>query len=176
MRAVLIYFLFCFVFCPAAALAQTAPPATPSADKGVIRGSYGDWQIRCETFPGAQNEQCAMVQTVVAKDRPNVGLMIIVLPIADQNMEVLRIIAPLGVLLPSGLGLRIDDKNVGATAFLRCYPNGCMADARLNDDLLAKLRNGKTATFVIFQTPEEGIGIPVSLNGFGEGYDKMKAK
>jgi invasion protein IalB len=26
------------------------------------------------------------------------------------------------------------------------------------------------ATFIIFQTPEEGIGIPLSLAGFDEGY------
>ncbi|MES2906693.1 MAG: invasion associated locus B family protein, partial [Pseudomonadota bacterium] len=62
---------------------------------------------------------------------------------------------------------------VGATDFVRCVPNGCIAEARLNDDLLNKLKKGKNATFVIFQTPEEGIGIPVSLNGFGEGYDKL---
>ena len=38
---------------------------------------------------------------------------------------------------------------------------------------LAKLRTGTTATFIIFQTPEEGIGFPMSLAGFGEGYDKL---
>jgi len=32
---------------------------------------------------------------------------------------------------------------------------------------------GKTSTFIIFQTPEEGIGFPMSLAGFGEGYDKL---
>jgi invasion protein IalB len=29
------------------------------------------------------------------------------------------------------------------------------------------------ATFIIFQTPEEGIGIPISLKGFAEGYDTL---
>jgi invasion protein IalB len=36
-----------------------------------------------------------------------------------------------------------------------------------------KLRTGQSATFIIFQTPEEGIGIPVSLKGFGDGFDKL---
>jgi invasion protein IalB len=27
--------------------------------------------------------------------------------------------------------------------------------------------------FVIFQTPDEGIGFPINLKGFGEGYDKL---
>ena len=34
-------------------------------------------------------------------------------------------------------------------------------------------RAGQTATFIIFQTPEEGIGFPMSLKGFGEGFDKL---
>ena len=33
----------------------------------------------------------------------------------------------------------------------------------MDDTLIGKLRNGKTATFIIFQTPEEGIGFPISL-------------
>ena len=29
------------------------------------------------------------------------------------------------------------------------------------------------ALHYVFNTPEEGIGFPMSLNGFGEGYDKL---
>jgi len=43
----------------------------------------------------------------------------------------------------------------------------------MDDELLKKLRAGKTATFIIFQSPEEGIGFPMSMAGFGEGYDKL---
>ena len=32
-----------------------------------------------------------------------------------------------------------------------------------------QLKGGKTAIFIIFQTEEAGIGIPISLAGFGEG-------
>jgi invasion protein IalB len=40
----------------------------------------------------------------------------------------------------------------------------------MEDDLIGKLSSGRTATFIIFQTPEEGIGVPVSLNGFKDGF------
>jgi len=43
----------------------------------------------------------------------------------------------------------------------------------MDDTLVGKLRTGATATFIIFQTPEEGIGFPMSLKGFGEGFDKL---
>ncbi len=113
------------------------------------------------------------MQFVTAEDRENVGLTVIVLKTADKKAKIMRVLAPLGVLLPSGLGLKIDDTDLGRAGFVRCLPNGCVAEVILEDKLLEKLKTGKTATFVIFQTPEEGIGIPISLKGFGEGYDQL---
>jgi invasion protein IalB len=43
----------------------------------------------------------------------------------------------------------------------------------MDDKLIDQLRNGHTSTFIIFQSPEEGIGFPMSLKGFGDGYDKL---
>jgi len=141
--------------------------------QGAVRSVHGDWQIRCDTPPGAQGEQCALIQSVVAEDRSNAGLTVIVLKTADQKSKLMRVVAPLGVLLPSGLGLKLDNVDVGRAGFVRCLPNGCVAEVVMDDKLLGQLRTAKTATFIIFETPEEGIGFPLSLNGIGEGYDKL---
>ena len=141
--------------------------------QGAVRSVHGDWQIRCDTPPGAQAEQCALIQSVVAEDRSNAGLTVIVLKTADQKSRLMRVVAPMGVLLPSGLGLKIDQADVGRAGFVRCLPNGCVAEVVMDEDLVKKMRTGQTATFIIFQTPEEGIGFPMSLKGFGEGYDKL---
>ena len=77
--------------------------------QGAVRSVHGDWQIRCDTPPGAQAEQCALIQSVVAEDRSNAGLTVIVLKTADQKSKLMRVVAPLGVLLPSGLGLKLDN-------------------------------------------------------------------
>ena len=141
--------------------------------QGAVKSVHKDWQIRCDTPPGAKTEQCALIQSVTAEDRANVGLTVIVLKTADAKSRLMRVVAPLGVLLPSGLGLKIDQADIGRAGFVRCLPNGCIAEVVMDDELIKKLRTGKTATFIIFQTPEEGIGFPMSLAGFGEGYDKL---
>jgi invasion protein IalB len=141
--------------------------------QGAVRSVHNDWQIRCDTPPGAQGEQCALIQSVTAEDRPNIGLTVIVLKTADRKTRLMRVIAPPGVLLPSGLGLKIDNAEVGRAGFVRCVPNGCVAEVIMDDTLIGKLRTGQTATYIIFQTPEEGIGFPMSLKGFGEGFDKL---
>jgi invasion protein IalB len=148
-------------------------PAERATAQGAVKSVYRDWQIRCDTPPGAKSEQCALIQSVTAEDRANVGLTVIVLKTADAKSRLMRVVAPLGVLLPSGLGLKIDNADIGRAGFVRCLPNGCIAEVVMDDALLQKLRTGKTATFIIFQTPEEGIGFPMSLAGFGEGYNQL---
>jgi invasion protein IalB len=141
--------------------------------QGTVRSVHGDWQIRCDTPPGAQGEQCVLIQSVTAEDRPNIGLTVIILRTADKKSRIMRVIAPPGVLLPSGLGLKVDNAELGRAGFVRCVPNGCVAEVVMDDNLIGKLRTGQSATFIIFQTPEEGIGFPISLKGLGEGFDKL---
>jgi invasion protein IalB len=141
--------------------------------QGVVKSKFGDWEIRCDTPPGASAEQCALIQSVAAEDKANVNLVVIVLKTTDGKSRLLRVIAPLGVLLPNGLGLHIDQTNIGSAGFVKCLPTGCIAEVVLDDKLVDQLKTGKIATFVIHQTPDEGIGLPLALNGFKEGYAKL---
>jgi invasion protein IalB len=153
-------------------LALAGMPGSAAA-QGVVRSVYNDWQIRCDTPPGAQGEQCALIQIVTSEDRPNIGLTVIVLKTADQKTRLLRVVAPMGVLLPSGFGLKIDQTDVGHAGFVRCLPSGCVAEVVMDENLIKQLRTGTTATFSYFMTPEEGIGFPMSLKGFSDGFDKL---
>jgi invasion protein IalB len=155
------------------ALFAAVAGAAPALAQGAVKAKYGDWELRCETPPGAQREQCALLQSVAAEDKPNINLVVIVLKTADGKSRLLRVIAPLGILLPSGLGLKIDSTDVGRAGFVRCLPTGCVAEVVMEDKLVEQMRAGRTGTFIIFQTPEEGIGIPLTLTGFKEGYDAL---
>ena len=148
-------------------------PARAQLQKGSVKSTHGAWSIVCDTPPGASSEQCAMIQNVVASDRPEMGLSVVVLKTADKKARILRVLAPLGVLLPNGLGLNVDGKDIGRAYFVRCFEDGCYAEVILEDRLLNTLETGKAATFIVFQTPEQGIGIPVDLNGFKEGFDAL---
>ncbi len=163
------------VLLPALAALAIAAVAAPSAAQqaSTVRSTHGAWSIICDTPPGASSEQCAMMQNVVAEDRPEIGLSVVVLRTADKQAEILRVLAPLGVLLPNGLGLNIDGQNIGRAYFVRCFEDGCYAEVILEEPLLGNLSTGESATFIVFQTPEEGIGIPVELEGFREGYEAL---
>src|SRR5262245_64806655 len=88
----------------AMALAASISTAERATAQGLVKWVHNDWQVRCDTPPGAQQEQCALMQTVMAEDRPNVGLTVMVLKTADQKRRLMRLVAPVGGLLLSGLG------------------------------------------------------------------------
>lgn len=148
--------------------------SAPASAQGVVKQKFSDWEMRCETPPGAAKETCALVQSVAAEDRPNINLVVIAFKTADGKNRLMRIIAPLGVLIPKGIGLRVDAADVGSTGFVRCLPSGCVAEVVMDDKLIEQLKTGKSATFIVFQTPEEGIGIPLTLAGFKDGFDQLK--
>ena len=149
-------------------------PTTAKADSFKVRKTHGHWHLSCGTPPGAKSEKCALVQDVTDETRPNYSLRVIFLRSRDGKKEVLRVVAPLGVLLPTGLGLKIDNTDMGHAQFMKCGKIGCIAEVVVTNQIVEKFRTGKNAVFIIFQTPELGIGYPVSLNGFSSGYSTLK--
>jgi invasion protein IalB len=158
------------VFCGSLAVISIADI---SHAQGLVRGKFGDWELRCEQPAGAAREQCALVQSVVAEDKANASLVVIILKTSDGKSRLMRVIAPLGVLLPNGLGLKIDETDIGRAGFVKCLPSGCVAEVTMDDKLLDQLKNGKTATYIIHQVPDEGIGLPLTLGGFKDGFTKL---
>ena len=158
---------------PAAAQNSTASSAV-TGPGAILRETDGAWQRYCKTPAGAAEEQCELVQNVTAEDRPNVGLTVEFYEAPQSGAKMLRVVAPLGVLLPKGLGLNIDGQDMGTAPFVKCSKNGCISEVKLQDEVVDKMKTGKNAVFIIYDTPESGIGIPISLQGFAQGLKGVK--
>ena len=166
-----------FSLCGAASGAQA---------QGVVKGNFGDWELRCDSAPqpapvnaGQPREQCILYQNIADEKDEKLNLVIVVLKTSDpknpgQRRPVLRVIAPLGVLLPRGLALRIDQTEIGSTGFVRCLSNGCVAEVDMDDQLIEKFKRGQVATLIVALTPEEQRGLPLNLGGFDKGYGALQ--
>ena len=177
----------------AALCAALALAPIPVAAQGVVRGNFSDWELRCEQQQGRE-EQCILYQNVADERDSNINVVVVVLRVAEPAADgkpatrkpVLRVIAPLGVLLPRGLGLRIESatekdkdgkpvvKDIGSTGFVKCVPSGCVAEVEIDERLDKELKNGSTATFIIFDKPNEGRGLPLALVGYEKGLAALK--
>ncbi|MSO80173.1 MAG: invasion associated locus B family protein [Alphaproteobacteria bacterium] len=142
----------------APALAQT-PPARSA-----------EWTTRCDdSLIDQRQKMCVMVQRLTMNNQPNVHFLVILV----KSGQVLRVVAPLGVLLAPGVAVKIDGQDFGGMPFARCLKNGCVAEMDLDDRLLRKLKAGKGANFVIYGQPNQPVNVPVSLNGFTKGYEAL---
>jgi invasion protein IalB len=174
-------------------LALAVMACAPASAQGIVRGNFSDWELRCEQQQG-KDEQCILYQNVADEKDAAINVVVVVLRIAETpaggteivRRPVLRVIAPLGVLLPRGLGLRIESatekdkdgkpvvKDIGSTGFVKCVPSGCVAEVEIDDKLHTELKNGQTATFIIFDKPNEGRGLPLALVGYEKGIESLK--
>ncbi len=159
--------------------AQSVPgvqpqPAQKPQPPGNVRENHGAWSIICDRPAGASAEQCALMQNVIAEDRPEVGLSVVVLKTADRKAKILRILAPLGVLLKDGMELYVDNNNIGRAYFTRCFSEGCYVEVEIDDELMRILRAGKNAVFALRESADQDrVGIPIELSGFAPGYDAL---
>jgi invasion protein IalB len=158
--------------------------------QGVMKGNFGEWEMRCDDAAQsalgavppkdtAPKQQCILYQNIADERDDKLNLVVVILKTSDprsptQRRPVLRVIAPLGVLLPRGLALRIDQTEVGSTGFVRCLNNGCVAEVDMDETLIERFNKGQTATLYVAFTPQEQRGLVLSLTGFDKGYAALQ--
>lgn len=149
-----------------------AQPGQGPAPKIDLVAENGKWKVQCETAPVAEGQpaarQCGMIQATQNEKNPKATLTLVMVKQVqgDKSMINMRVIAPIGVFLPTGVALEIDGAAVGRVPFTRCMPQVCMAFAEATPDTLAKLKKGKQANFIIYEAPGMGLPMKLSLEGF----------
>jgi invasion protein IalB len=156
--------------------------AQGQATTATTLATHGDWKVQCEKIPegqappGTPAEQCGMVQTTANDKQPQAQLTIIIVKQKEKDKIVpaMRVMAPLGVFLPTGIALEIDGAAVGRVPYARCTRQVCYATATASPDMFEKLRKGSAANFIIYQGPGLGMPMKISLNGFSAAFADLQ--
>jgi len=81
---------------------------------------------------------------------------------------------PLGLNLPGGAKLQVDDGKTAELQIQTCENRGCYAAVPISPDLLTALRSGKQLKVSFQNLSKETITIPMPLTDFATAYDKIK--
>jgi invasion protein IalB len=156
------------------------PQAGGQPPKIDLIATHGAWKIQCETNPQGQEgqapgRQCGMVQSTKSEKNPNVALTLVLVKSkqGDKDVTMMRVIAPIGVFLPTGVALEIDGNAVGRVPFTRCMAQVCMAFAEASPETLTKMKKGNVANFIIYEAPGLGMPMKLSLDGFSAGLQNL---
>ncbi|WP_162918645.1 invasion associated locus B family protein [Taklimakanibacter deserti] len=158
-------------------------PRTQQGPAPEVIATHGDWKIQCESAPGKANaegqaqieKQCAMVQSARSDKNAKLGLTTVFVRGKQNGKDVtmMRILAPIGVYLPTGVALEVDGGAVGRIPFMRCLPQICVAFGEAGNQTLDKFRKGTAANFIIYEAPGLGMPIKISLNGFAAAFTAL---
>ena len=81
---------------------------------------------------------------------------------------------PLGVSLPGGLSLTVDNGKPVRIRYERCDASGCLAPLALTDTVVKSMRGGRWARVAFFDSTRREVSVPVSLLGFTAGLKSLK--
>jgi invasion protein IalB len=151
---------------PAAPQAEAAPPPNAAAPPG--------WAARCSSASREAPLECAMEQTAVLSKTGQLIVLVNIRVPSDTHTPVALVQLPLGLNLPAGAKLQVDEGKVVDLQIQTCENRGCFASTPIAPELLAALKSGKQLKVSFQNLAKETATIPMPLADFAAAYEKIK--
>jgi invasion protein IalB len=183
MVAAVAIFSFCVPSRAQAPKAKNAPPvaqATPAAGATATDAAPANtsappgWIARCSSASRGAPLECAIEQTAVLTKTGQLIVLINVRVPAETRTPVAIVQLPLGLNLPAGAKLQVDDGKTSDLQVQTCEARGCYANVQISPDLLAAMKSGKQLKVSFQNLAKETITIPMPLADFAAAYEKIK--
>jgi invasion protein IalB len=149
--------------------------APTQADKQPGASAPGPgWAVTCKSQAKEEELECGVSQTVVMKKSGKVVTNVTFRVPADTKKPEILIQLPLRLYLPAGATYQVDENTPQTVNFRACNRSGCYAQTPVTPEVLATLKTGKQLTIGFQNLARKPIRVSLSLNGFGDAYDKMQ--
>ena len=153
--------------------AQTAPSPTQAPQAEAAPAPPG-WIARCTSLSRDAPLECAIEQTAVLTKTGQLIVLINIRVASDTRTPIAVIQLPLGLNLPAGAKLQVDDGKTADLQIQTCEQRGCYANTPIATDMLAAMKSGKQLKVSFQNLGKEVISIPMPLADFAAAYDKIK--
>jgi invasion protein IalB len=154
--------------------AQPAQPAQPQQQAGADQMPviYSPWTKFC----GKDQNQAGAKETclTVKEARLETGQFLAGAALIEQEGEarkIFRITLPLGMQLPQGTRIVLDQDQPLSGRYIVCLPNGCMADFEVNADFVGKLKKGQSVVLQGINLPGQAASYPLPLGDFAKANE-----
>ena len=155
------------------AQAAPAPPAAAGTTAATPPPAPG-WAVRCSSGSRDAPLECAIEQSAVLTKTGQLIVLINIRVPGDTHTPVALVQLPLGLNLPVGAKLQVDDGKAVDLQIQTCENRGCYTSTVIAPDFLAALKSGKQLKVSFQDMAKETIAIPIPLADFAAAYDKIK--
>jgi invasion protein IalB len=87
------------------------------------------------------------------------------------NRKVFQISVPTGRLVQPGIGMQIDGGTTSKINYAICFPDRCIAEGPLTDEMVAAFKRGGEMTLTSVNFQNQPNPIKISLQGFTAAFD-----
>ncbi|MGN6304288.1 MAG: invasion associated locus B family protein [Mesorhizobium sp.] len=87
------------------------------------------------------------------------------------NRKVFQVTVPTGRLVQPGIGLQVDGGKTQKLDYVICFPDRCVAEVPLTDQLVTSFKKGQQITLTSINFQNQPNPIKVALTGFSEAFD-----
>jgi invasion protein IalB len=153
---------------------QPASTSAPQADSPSANAPAPGWIARCSSTGRDTPLECAVEQSAVLTKTGQLLVLASIRVPGDTHAPIAFIQLPLGLNLPAGARLQVDDGKVVDLQVQTCEARGCYASTPIAPDLLAALKSGKQLKVSFQNLAKETMTIPMPLADFAVAYDRIK--
>ena len=157
----------------AATPAAPQPEAAPGPAPANTPHPPG-WSARCTSASRDAPLECAIEQTALLSKTGQLIVLVNIRVPSDTHTPMVLVQLPLGLNLPVGAKLEVDDGKAIDLPIQTCEARGCYASTPIAPELLAELKSGKQLKVSFQNMAKETITIPMPLADFAAAYDKIK--
>jgi invasion protein IalB len=154
--------------------AAQAAPAPAAAAEGANPSAPPGWIARCSSASRGAPLECAIEQSAVLTKTGQLIVLINIRVSAETRAPVGLVQLPLGLNLPAGAKLQVDDGKAFDLQIQTCEARGCYANVQISPDMLAAMKSGNQMKVSFQNLAKETIAIPMPLADFAAAYEKIK--
>ncbi len=150
---------------------------TPKEDLGAPEAEQAQdpWLLDCGESEGFSLGKCRIMQTVVIKEtgQPLLTAAMEARPGEEGYSLILKV--PHGILLSPGMALEVKGVERIVVRYRLSDATGVFAATVVSDELLSAMKKGDTLKVLVVTANGQKVGIPVTLRGFTDAFEKLNA-
>lgn len=174
--------LACIVLALGAVGAHAKEPSVSAKQAALVKAidghNFENWTGKCELSRDPKGRgketQCFIYQNLVMKAGGQRVLHVAIGYLPGLAHPLALFTLPLGISLPPGVMLRVDDGEPVRFPVERCETGGCRAMLQLQDDLVKELEGGTSAVVTFDDAARQPIKVPLSLKGLATGLKALR--
>lgn len=156
-----------------AGAAQAADKKPPTAAPAAPAANNQPWGVSCGKSAPDQPERCAAIHgQMLTRDGAQSRLLQLTIH-RNTDGYVMLALLPLGIHLPAGAAVKLDDMDQLPMILRTCTNAGCEAVMKLSDAVVSKMSSSESMK-VGFNVESKTMVLPVPLKGFKDALSKVK--